>query len=400
MQAKIHYTRAQIEAAFGRLAVIVALTLGSLIAADPASADHLSINVERNDIEIEGDFLSNAMTVTIVDDTSGRSQHVSIRYSGSVEVRGVDASNDTRRKQITFSLAPFVDDLRINTYGGHDSITVNRFRAGGSNADIVIDSGDEWDDIVVTNVSVRDVILIGGTGDDDMQVTDCNATGWIAMRGQEGGNRIHTAGCTSHLMGLRGGERRDDITVDAAAVGTLYISGYEGNDVIELGHFVDSNNSLPTLYVDHLEIDTGEGDDSIEGHYLEALNMVIETGDDKDEIFLPVIDGDVLEIDTGRDNDLINIGGMVSDSVNSSLIIRAGSGNDDVILGAGSTPIDFNLDWMEVRMGTGNDHYFNYVNGLVGDYVWSGGSGYDTHWFIPFVGTLYADPWKTLRFEN
>ena len=262
------------------------------------------------------------------------------------------------------------ENLDVNGQGGDDVIA----GSVGLNGLISLDlDGGEGNDLLIGGDGVDTLrggagndTLIGGKGNDvqlgergdDLFVWN-NGDGSDLMEGGDDRDTVQVNGADGagddfsiDPNGARVRFQRNNLGLFQLDIGTtedLDVNGQGGDDVIKV------NNLVGVAYLNGIDIDGGEGRDTINATNLgNTISLVARGGADRDQIFGSV-GNDVLLGEDG--NDFIHAG--AGDD-----IVFAGDGRDIVLAGSGND---------EVNGGAGNDILF----GERGDDLLDGGDGFD-----------------------
>lgn len=255
-------------------------------------------------------------------------------------------------------------EIRINSGGGDDTITINGVLLGKN---LIINSGDGDDTVDISDINVKRLDVVTGNGDDT-----------VLLGGTS--NMIHTTG----LFNLGAGDNSldmanvrfnsgvnvqslvgdDTVTMDNVSVGAnlnlnlgggtnsldmsnqfgenVTYAGGAGSDTVNVSDSTlrqdlnirtnagDDSVSLNNVNVEDLRVDTAAGLDTVDVVLSRVrLSTTINTGDGDDSVTLDrsVFVDDPVNIDTGAGDDTIT---TTRNAFRDKLTIKAGAG-DDVI---------------------------------------------------------------------
>ena len=325
------------------------------------------------------------------------------------------------------------DNLMFN--GNYESLFVS---ARGGN-----------DEITVNSVPVNFVRIIGGDGDDIIDVNNYEQVGSLLVNGDAGNDIIDIdSGTLSGNFTAFGGTGDDSFLVSKASYGDAYIDGQEGSDSYEIeiadrssrlvvardsgvvgtdtldvygtvvGDFVTFRSGVmltpqqSILYTDKTEtmnLFTEGLDDNVTVYGLSSpvTNIMTEAGKDLVHVrssFGPAT-SKVLNIDTGSNDDYVIVSGVGADTTTT---INTGVGNDNVTLGSSLSANVGNLNdlygTVDIAMGLGNDRIYMNDVGKVASADYEVGAGFlrstpgGPNSF--FAGITYDNTVETLRLDT
>ena len=305
------------------------------------------------------------------------------------------------------------------------------------------------DEITVNSVPVNFVRIIGGAGDDIIDVNNYEQVGSLLVNGDAGDDTIDIeSGTVSGNFTAFGGTGDDSFLVSKASYGNAYIDGQEGSDNYEIqiadrssrlvvardsgvvgvdnldvygtvvGDFVTFRSGVmltpqqSILYTDKTEtmnLFTEGLDDNVTVYGLSSpvTNIMTESGKDLVHVrssFGPAT-SKVLNIDTGSNDDYVLVSGVGADTTTT---INTGVGNDNVTLGSSLSANVGNLNdlygTIDISMGLGNDRIYMNDVGKVASADYEVGAGFlrstpgGPNSF--FAGITYDNTVETLRLDT
>ena len=331
------------------------------------------------------------------------------------------------------AFAVATDNLMFN--GNYESLFVS---ARGGN-----------DVITVNSVPVNFVRIIGGDGDDLIDVNHYEEVGSLLVNGDAGNDVIDIdSGTLSGNFTAFGGTGDDSFLVSKASYGDAYIDGQEGSDsyVIQIadrssrlvvardsgivgtdtldvygtvvGDYVTFRSGvvstpqqsiLYTQTTETMNLSTGGLDDTITFYGLSSPETNVMTESGKDLVLLRSSFGPatakVLNIDTGSNDDQVLVTGSNADTTTS---IDTGVGNDNVTLGSSLSANNGNLNDLygsiDITTGLGSDRiYMNDVGKVASadyevgaNFLRSTPGGPNSY----FAGITYDNTVETVRLDS
>jgi Ca2+-binding RTX toxin-like protein len=309
-----------------------------------------------------------AATHRVFNDATGLGQTIEVVDAGGGRTR-IDDAGTGGFESVTFN--PPSSELTLNAEDGNDSIVVDFasgtdliYVNGGADDDVLQVNGTASSDTIVVSssqvtrggetvayVQIENLVVTGGSGDDDLTVVSTGAAG-AYVDGEQGSDHY-----VVNFGSLAGAVVVND-TGPVSDTDTLRVNGTSGDDdlVLDATTIMRGAEMVSYFGIEELTLDAGAGNDTITVNGTGATTTVL--GGDGDDTLIVNANGNftlTLDGQEGSDSYEINIGALVGPVV----IDDTGTTGIDTLLLNG-TPFDDTIILTDTSItGLGNGVPFN-----------------------------------------
>jgi hypothetical protein len=195
-------------------------------------------------------------------------------------------------------------------------------------------------------LSLKNVSLDLGDGDNVLDIDDLSVTGKLTVKGGNGNDQISLDTTVAKLATFSTGLGNDLVSLEGTAFSsTVSISTASGADVV----IIDDNGlGLDSNFANTLTINTGEDGDVVAIRNATTKRISVATGDDDDVVdFLGVTAGGTISVQTSAGDDVVTVS-SVTETLNGTNLFDLGTGADTMVMAGSSFQGTVNIN-----LGTG-----------------------------------------------